>query len=394
MLIKLLILLLFLYIFFADLIIAFTGMTIIKPLLALFIVIFIGISAVGQFDKFKYKRFVFFAFILLLNSVLSWGEFENVNQYITVFFGVLLLLDKDFSEKVLLYVFYIQLVAISYEFLTHNILYQEVSSGVFNANEFDYTESIGRFQTSGFRAKGIFPGTLVATCFIINIALLYSKNLIILLLALIMAVMTNGRMAMIITFIAFFLRFTDNYRILVKHRKLSKKLSYMMVYFPLFLIVGIVAIQLFSPEKVSHLYELFDFSNSNHIGRIGRYLAGINEFFNNYSLKAQLIGYPGYELYDLYNRPIPPESELIGMLLELGLTGFLFYIITIIFTWKISYGVKNPISRFRSYRFVLFWTIICMIQYRHILGNQRGVLFWFLIFLILDEIKIYKTLKE
>lgn len=391
MLTRTLILILYLYIFFADIIIAFSGVTIIKPLLALFAIILIGINSVVAFNRFEYKTFIFVASILLLNSTLSWGKFENVNQYLTVFFAVLLFLDKKFSEKILFYIFIVQLFAVLYEFLTHNILYQEVNSGVFNQNEFDYTDSVGRFDTSGFRAKGIFPGTLVASCFVINMALLYSKNLRMLLLILIMAVMVNGRMAMIITFITFFLRFTDNYRISLNHRKVPRKLSYLIVYCPLFFIIGVIAIQLFSPEKVSHFYELFDFSNPNHWGRIERYLAGINEYFNNYSLKAQLIGYPGYELFDLYNRPIPPESELIGMLLELGLIGFSFYIITIIYVWKKSSLCDNLMSRFRSYKFVLFWTLICMIQYRHILGNQRGILFWFLIFSILDEIKLCKN---
>ena len=100
-----------------------------------------------------------------------------------------------------------------------------------------------------------------------------------------------------------------------------------------------------------------------------------------------MFGKTDYELYDLYGRSIPPESEIVGMLLEIGLAGLFLYLYALKKLWQKEKVVfVNFHSTYLNLKYVVFWTFVCMLQYRHVAGNQRGTLFWFVfLYLLFDQ---------
>ena len=73
------------------------------------------------------------------------------------------------------------------------------------------------------------------------------------------------------------------------------------------------------------------------------------------------------------------ESDILGMLLEIGLIGFLFILFNMIKAYRTS-KEKLFESSHISIKMVILLLFICMIEYRHGAGNIRGVTLWFILF--------------
>ena len=72
------------------------------------------------------------------------------------------------------------------------------------------------------------------------------------------------------------------------------------------------------------------------------------------------------------------ESDLLSMLLEMGLVGTLIYVFA--FVKMLRYNSNTIISA----RMVTILTLLAYLEYRHATGNIRGPLFWFLYFMTVN----------
>lgn len=116
--------------------------------------------------------------MIMLFYLLMWGGMGKLNLLYTIIFGWILFQNPSFTFKCLFFLFITQFVCILYESLSGHFLYTEITSGTFNQNEYDYSGVMDYFSDTGFRPKGLFPGTLIGASFIIYYSLLMRNNLL------------------------------------------------------------------------------------------------------------------------------------------------------------------------------------------------------------------------
>lgn len=363
---------LFGYVFFADFFIAVMGLPMIKLVFAIGAFFFGGLYCLLNYKRLVLKNYLWIPVILCALYVVIIHNTVSINLFYTAIFGFLLVQNRKLSDRSLSFVFWIQFFLVLYEFLTHNLLYTEVSTGLFSISVFEYKDEI--FEVSGFRPKGLFPGTLISTAFTIYYACIYRNSLTKTFFAMVMAIMLNGRMAMVSTVFIFmwcyYAHGSKNLRLSQGSRK-RIIITFAVLWAVILIYLSTTVIQ------IGHLFDILNFTTDDNKGRIARYGLGIQEYFFNYSIIQKLFG-SKYELFDAFNRSVPPESEIIGMFLEIGLCGFLFYLVTLIYAFRLS-SEKVFDTKVVSVQMVVLLTFICMIQYRHVNGNPRGIMFWYMV---------------
>lgn len=377
MLKKILIFLIFIYVFFSDILISLFDISIIKLLLSLAILVLFSLYFLINFKKLKNLQFVFYPSFLIILLVMIWPQMGYINLFYTTIFGWILCQNIKFSKKMLSITFLIQLLLVTYERFTSSVVYKSVTSGVLNENLYDYSKSFKLFDVTGFRPKGLFPGTLIATSFLIYLAMIYRNNIKILFLLFLSALITNGRLAILITGLTLFLKLYKSYSIIYFNRKLSPKKKIFFFIVPAFIFIMVMFISL--PNNVTSNYiDVFDFTSTANAGRIYAYFQSLILFLS-YSFTQKLFGLPGNEIYDIYDRVIASESGLISMLLDIGIIGLLFYLYYFVKGWFLY---KTPLLNLKSkqigFKYVVLITFLSFFQYEHINGNVRGTLFWFL----------------
>ena len=174
---KFLIVLLLLYAFFANIIISFTGLSQLKSLLALLFVLLFFIDFAFHAKAYCNKQFLVIPVFLMILFILVWQQVGKISFFFIVIFGWMLTQDSKFSLKLIRLIFWIQFFLVLYEFATRSIIYTYVESGVIAQHTFNYATNLQAFKESGFRPKGLFSGTLVATSFIIYLSMIYRNNI-------------------------------------------------------------------------------------------------------------------------------------------------------------------------------------------------------------------------
>ena len=375
---------LFCYVFFSDFAYAVFHLGFLKPISALCTVLFAGSFFMLDWRNIRYKPFLLVSFILTIFYI---GVLHNKspNYMYTPIFGILMIQRPDISRKYLDKVFVIQLLLLAVEFATRHHLYTQLTTGLFTIQELDHDYET-MFEETGFRAKGLFAGVLVSSCFAINYSLLNSNNYLKSFLSLVMAIFTNGRLAMLICGAIFL------YKIYLKRNKNSIKfnkayLVWMVVLLILFIVVLVSAAE---STAVQNFIDVFNFESDSNQGRMIRYGLGMEALMNYKPL--ELAFGSTYELFDQWNRSVPPESDIVGMLLEIGIIGLLYVLWGLIRAW-LSDNTALLMPNIVSSKFVLALSFVAMIQYRHLSGNVRGLMFWFLVYMIIDN-KFLKVNKN
>jgi ABC-type multidrug transport system fused ATPase/permease subunit len=360
------------YAFFADFLMAVLGFTSAKLICALGGVLLAVIICIVQFNKLQHKQYLFVPFILLLLYVAVFHSTSSLSYFYTAIMAFFFIQDDDMAKKFFDVLFVIQFVLVLYEVLTHDLIYTNVVTGLFNTREIELKTDI--FDESGFRTKGLFTGCLEATSFAINYSLIFRNNCKKSFWAFVMTVLLNGRMAMIISFSIF----VYNLIILAKKRHVSSgTIRFVFIFLALVLTAGLVRMASTS-QRISHLLSAFSPESDSYLGRTESYALAFNEYFNVYGVREKLFG-SEYELIRLKDgREMAAESDVLGMLLEIGLLGFLY----VFLNWVLAFKKTNEKlfeQNHISYRYALICMLVCMIQYRYASGNIRGILFWFII---------------
>lgn len=388
---KILICLLLIYVVFTDIIISKLQIPVLKTVLALLVILFFLFYYISNLNKIKHSHFIYISIFFIFISLVIWKSFGYLNLYYTIIFGWILAQDYKFTMKYLILIFLIQFFLVAYESVTRMILYDSVTSGVLIQNEYNYSESYKLFDVTGFRPKGLFPGTLVATSFIIYLVMLFRNNIKMLLGLFILAIITNGRLALIIAGFTFFYKLFKKYDLVGVHGKMSIYNKFILLIIPFSMIIFGVLFLL--PEiAVNNLLSVFDFNTSANAGRIYAYGQSILKFID-YDLIQKLFGFPGNLVFDVYDREIASESGFLSMMLDIGIIGLLYYLYNFYKIWATdNNSLINLRSKFIGVKYVVLITFLSFIQYEHINGNLRGTFFWFFIISQYSMIKKNDTL--
>lgn len=371
---RILIFLLFIYCFYSNIIIALLKISWLKPLLSVSILLMLILGLAINYKDYSHKKVLILPFFLVIIFVSIWPKMGYINLFYTLFFGWILMQNIKFSLKIIKITFFIQLVLVLYEAISVNVIYNFVESGVLANNKFEY-ESIDQ-TIIGFRPKGLFAGTLIATSFIIYLSMIFRNNLKMLLLIFFMAVIVNGRLAILISALILFLKIFKSYDIIIFNRiNTFKKILFFTL--PLIIILFVIALALPS-SNFENLTNTFDLSSTSNFGRLFRYTQAIITYLD-YNFVQKLFGNPLNEIYDQYDRVVASESGFLSMFLDIGLIGVIFYMYYFIKAWKSDnnklIGFETKIISFKFLVLIMFFSFL---QYEHINGNVRGMLFWFL----------------
>lgn len=392
---SLLLIFLSMYIFFGEFLTGITHVGVPKmALMGLSIIFFIFSLFVDVITKFEIKLYLGFLVTIVVYFI-WWGPvLGNYNLFVTILYGYLFAKNKDKALLIIKIIFFIQFLAISYEFLSQSYIYKEFTTGLLNTSDvIDASAAMELFEDTGFRAKGIFAGTLVAASFVIFFALLFRNNLNLLFLNMIMAFIVNGRLGIMIASLTFILKLFKISKITFNSKKISNNLLVLIVGPIIILFSFIILYKVLPQTTLQNLFKAFDFTSQANAGRLFRMVQGYLLYLNEYSLLQKLFGNPEYQLVDIYNRPVPPEAELAGNLLEVGSFGLFIYIFALykIYSRK-EYRFYNMNFSSIGYNYVVIVNTIGILVYRHCSGNVRGVMFWMIIWIALTELKNKKEL--
>lgn len=376
---KILIVSIIIYVFFTDILVSLLQFPFLKTLISLITIFSFLTYYIIYLKKLRETHFVYISlFFLIIYFFVWWPTLGYLNLFFTIVFGWSLAQDYKFSLKIFKLIFLIQLIIVIYEVLFSTVLFESLTSGVINENIYDYGKNFEDFDTTGFRPKGLFPGTLVATSFIIYLVMIFRNNIKILTALFLLALLTNGRLALIISGFTLLFKLYKSFDLIFLKEKLSSFQKFIFFITPFFLLILVLALFLPS-EMISNFLNSFNIETSSNAGRIFAYFQAL-DLFIEYDFTQKLFGDPENIVFDIYGREIASESGLLSMALDIGLIGLLFYMYHFIKIWiSEKASVFNLKSKNIGIKYVMLFTFLAFIQYEHINGNVRGTLFWFII---------------
>jgi hypothetical protein len=374
---KTLIIFLFFYIFISEFLTGVLSFSYIKVFFAVFsslLFVLYLLKNIGQFDFL-----LLIPIVLIPVYILVWQEVGYINLFYTFFFGWAFVQDIKLTLKLLKYVLIIQLILVLFEVITGRYIFDFVNSGVIGSNVFDTSNNVVNFEETGFRPKGLFTGTLVATSFVIYMSMIFRNNRFWLITIFILAILTNGRLAVFISLITLFLHLALTMDIVFYGKRVSFILKLLFTAFVTFVLLSFL-ISFLSEVVLNNFKDAFSITSKANAGRVFAYAQAFL-LFMDYSFIEKLFGTTNNVIFDIWGREIASESGLVSMLLDIGLVGFSMYLFFTANIWKINKGrildVKNGLIEIK---YVVLVTWLSIIQYEHVNGNLRGALFWFIIF--------------
>ena len=381
---KSLIFILLTYINFSDILTYFTGNTFVKISLAAIACILFLLYVLKNLKEIDF--FFFTPIVIILIYLVVWDEMGYFNLFYTILFGWAMSKDVKFTMMVLKVTFLIQFFLVVYETVFDNYVYESVTSGIINENTFTIMSDDKDFDLTGFRPKGLFTGTLVATSFIIYLTMLYRNKLKMLICLFVMALLVNGRLALLVSSVTLFLNLLVSYDIKFDNKRLPLLLKFQLLFSFFLIFIFLVLFNL--PEIVrSNYFNIFNIETDANLGRLISYFQSI-DLFLNYSIIGKLFGVPNNTVLDQYGRVTASESGFLSMILDIGIIGLCIYLFSLFIIWqKDKMLFLNNNLKLIGFKYVILVTFISFIQYEHINGNLRGSLFWFMI------ISYYYSLK-
>ena len=191
--------------------------------------------------------------------------------------------------------FLIQFFLVVYETVFDNYVYESVTSGIINENTFTIMSDDKDFDLTGFRPKGLFTGTLVATSFIIYLTMLYRNKLKMLICLFVMALLVNGRLALLVSSVTLFLNLLVSYDIKFDNKRLPLLLKFQLLFSFFLIFIFLVLFNL--PEIVrSNYFNIFNIETDANLGRLISYFQSI-DLFLNYSIIGKLFGATAFNWY-------------------------------------------------------------------------------------------------
>lgn len=344
-------------------------------------------------DTKRNELFLIVTLILTIFNYISHGNMQTFALLLSLPLGYLFFNYKTQFKNILIFILAIQFSALLYEWITHNYIYLVTTTGLFNSSYvFDQSaESWKAAAVSGFRAKGLFSGSLLANTFTIDIALIFRKKLSVIFLCLLMSIMTNGRLAFIITFILMISALRSSKSLSSWILSNSRIIKWTILSLTIAIILLLFA-SITSNKAFNHFLQVVNFDSGGNIARIQLALSGLFIYLDLFSFKQILFG--GSRDFGTFIFTTA-ESEWVNLLLDVGLTGMLLYLIPLIWIFiKSREYNKNPILKLKTkIPSTIALLFFAMVVYRHVTGYLRGGLFWFIIFSCFSELDRLKKSK-
>lgn len=270
-------------------------------------------------------------------------------------------------KKWLLFFLIIQSLALCYEYVGGRYIYSNYVIGVDGsvADEIDET----KYADVGFRPKGLLFGTLDATSLIISSCVIFFKSKSVLFLMLITAIMSNGRLAILLAVITLLASFLKVDRFTFKGVFLSV-VGLVVAPVVVYLLLKIVL----SEQGFLNLMQAFDLESNSNRGRLLYMALGIQEFAD-YSNINKFFGNGGY-FNALYGSSA--ESGMINLLLNIGIYGFAMYVVPVLIVFFKSIQ-KVSVEKILACVVV----IISLSVFRFEAGYLRGGMYWFILFYVM-----------
>lgn len=324
--------------------------------------------------KIKINNYIFFYTLLVLLSMtisLCLGhKVSQIGTYTGILTALFLLISKvEFFNKVLKIIFLLCFFMVVFEYLTKDYIYtifREVNGKLWELNP-KFFQGAAKI----FRAKGLFEGPLTLTNFAAAMSIYYKDNLKYIIICILMCLMANGRLGILFTGAVLLIYFIRKYKI---HEFLFSKKFLLFLFVVLAGMIWLINIM--GSTALDRLLESFNFSDRGNVNRFLIWGDAINEY-SDYSILHKLFGDLGY-FKATYG--YGPESGWLMLLLDLGLIGFLLYLIPFIILIYLS--VRRKTGHF-LYITLLFLTMV--VQTFHS-GASPNLLYWIIIFVFFIEL--------
>jgi hypothetical protein len=351
----------------------FKVISILSMLLFLTIIIFSHIAS-----KCKWQEAKVFLVLLVLTPayLIVWNNFSEINLIVGIVFGYYASRKEIEFKKILFFILILQFTLVLYEYYFQNYIFNSVSNGILVVK--GSVVDIASYGNVGFRPKGLFNGTLEATSFAIILSFIFSKKPLVLFLLWTTAIMTGGRLSIIIVFFAFSLSLYVNY-LSLKNLSLHLRLIFYTIAFLAFWVLFQFFLLLQSDESLTNMMNVFNFEADSNVGRLYYMALGL-DVFSNYNFVNLLFGNSGHFEGEYLHSA---ESGWINQLLNIGLIGFFLYLFTLFNLLRLSFIYKDLVVKFSISMIIISITI-----YRFETGFLRSTLLWFYIFITYNKFKV------
>lgn len=330
-------------------------------------------SSVLIYPKIKINSqwFLYLSVSLLLYLISSffWLVKLDINIYLSTITAIIVISDYDYFLKIMSWFITLTFFLAVYEFLTKEYLFVVSRDTIFGHRPLD--EAFFGGVANIFRAKVYFEGPLALSQFAIGAALLFRKNLKILILITLIAVFANGRLGMVVCGFILALYFIDKYSLLSLIRKPKIVLILMIVGVSTLLILP----SLLDQASLDRLKEAFNTSNQGNLDRIQFWIYGFNMLLQT-DIIHFIFGNNGYYESIYLNNT---ENGWLSLLVNNGLIGFLYYFIPVILM------IINAIKNNKINLLYIIVLLFCMFVQTFHLGASANLFYWLIIYSFLHE---------
>ena len=289
-------------------------------------------------------------FLIVVNLFFETGGMGEISTFLSIYFVLAAIIDRSSFFFILKFAILINLYFLIYEFINKSYIYEDLYN---MSGELIRSLDISSYGEVGFRPKGLFTGPLDATSFIIFSAILFRKNNLFLILCLASALITGGRLVLIVCVI-----------LLVSRSKIDLKTTSIILLAAICTFIFLSNIQDYA--AVSNLLEVFDINSPSNQGRIVYTLAGIEHL-----IRSDLFGLLfGSSLSFLnFTDGHSAESGFVSMIIVHGLFGLLYLLV-------IFSGLSNSLKR---NFLVLLIAFLCLSIYRFDAGFMRSFFLYYIL---------------
>lgn len=311
------------------------------------------------------------ALVILFVSIFFWSSYSQITVYISPILALIVITTEfSFFKKLLIYITYLILFLAIYEYLIKDYIFtvsRETDWGFIPLDEKFYG---GLSQI--FRAKALFEGPLALAQFAIGISLIFKDKIKIIIIAIILSLLANGRLGLIVSSGVLILHIIEYYN-LVDFLKKKK----VIISLAIIIVSSISAFFYFLSQKaILRILESLNLGSTSNDARLG-YWAKAVDYYIDYDFFNKIFGKSGYFREAVGNSA---ENGWLMLLLDNGLIGFMYYFLPLFVISTLSFEYRRI---YYGHMFLLF--VSMFIQTFH-MGALAAIFYWIIIYSFYQKI--------
>ncbi len=329
--------------------------------------------------KINTQWFLYLSSSLLLYLITSlfWLVKQDINIYLSAITALIIISNYNYFLKVMSWFIVLTFLLAAFEFFTKEYLFVVFRDTLFGYRPLD--EHFFGGYAKIFRAKVYFEGPLALSQFAIGSALLFRKNLKILILILLIAVFANGRLGIVICGFILAMYFFKKYNLI----SIIKKPKVLAILLVVLVFVILLLPNFIDQASLDRLKEAFNTSNQGNSDRIQYWVNAFNMLFDTDFIHF-VFGNNGY-YESVYNNST--ENGWLSLLVNNGLIGFLYYFIPVVLI------IINSINNNKINLIYMIVLLFCMFVQTFHLGASANLFYWLIIYSFLYEKHIENSNK-